>query len=70
MSLIPFLFCIDPYSWQGVRTVLECGGLTPLSFCVSFGFIVSALEFTIESFRQACKILDFFAAADGRPRSA
>ncbi len=23
-----------------------------------------------ESFRQACKILDFFAAADGRPRSA
>ena len=24
----------------------------------------------IESFRQACKILDFFAAADGRPRSA
>ena len=25
---------------------------------------------SIESFRQACKILDFFAAADGRARSA
>jgi hypothetical protein len=31
-------------SEQEIRAVLECGGLTPLSFCVSFAFCAKAVE--------------------------
>jgi hypothetical protein len=37
MSLIPFLLCVEPPS-RSFEPFLECGGLTPLSFCVSFAF--------------------------------
>jgi hypothetical protein len=30
-------------SEQEIRAVLECGGLTPLSFCVSFAFCAKAV---------------------------